>query len=54
VADERCRGKTVDIVRFEKGKAVEHWGVVDSGVTVPTAAQERSLRIYLIVTFHSS
>src|SRR4030095_4868427 len=22
--------KTVDIVRFEKGKAVEHWGVVDS------------------------
>lgn len=26
------RVKTVDIIRFEKGKAVEHWGVVDSGV----------------------
>jgi steroid delta-isomerase-like uncharacterized protein len=26
------RVKTVDIVRFEKGKAVEHWGVVDSGM----------------------
>ena len=24
--------KRVDIVRFEKGKAVEHWGVTDSGV----------------------
>lgn len=23
--------KTVDIVRFENGKAVEHWGVTDSG-----------------------
>jgi steroid delta-isomerase-like uncharacterized protein len=24
--------KTVDIVRFENGKAVEHWGVTDTGV----------------------
>ena len=26
------RVKTVDIVRFEKGKAVEHWGVTDTGL----------------------
>jgi len=23
--------KTVDIIRFENGKAVEHWGVIDTG-----------------------
>ena len=32
--------KTVDIIRFEKGKAVEHWGVVDSGVMMQQLAGE--------------
>jgi steroid delta-isomerase-like uncharacterized protein len=34
------RVKTVDIVRFEKGKVVEHWGVIDSGVMMQQLAGE--------------
>jgi len=28
------RVQTVDIIRFENGKAVEHWGVTDSGTMI--------------------
>jgi len=35
------RVKTVDIVGFENGKAVEHWGVTDTGMMMQQLTGER-------------
>jgi len=36
------RVKAIDIVRFEKGKAVEHWGVTDSAMMMQQLTGEGS------------